>query len=84
MPLGRLRELLQQILEPGPELGKRERAIGEPLLHAVIARLGFLIDVGLDYLTLDRSTQRFPAAKGNASGWPPRSVPRLWRAVRSG
>jgi excinuclease ABC subunit A len=37
--------------------GSRERAIAEPLLKAVAARLGFLIDVGLDYLALDRSAQ---------------------------
>jgi excinuclease ABC subunit A len=42
----------------------RERAIAEPLLKAVAARLGFLIDVGLDYLTLDRSAQTLSSGEG--------------------
>jgi excinuclease ABC subunit A len=44
--------------------GPRERAIAEPLLKAVAARLGFLIDVGLDYLTLDRSAQTLSSGEG--------------------
>jgi excinuclease ABC subunit A len=64
MPLGKLREALGRILQPDSELGRRERAIAEPLLRAVIARLGFLIDVGIDYLTLDRSTQTLSGGEG--------------------
>jgi excinuclease ABC subunit A len=37
------------------ELTDRERFIGERVLKEVHARLGFLIDVGLDYLSLDRA-----------------------------
>jgi excinuclease ABC subunit A len=44
--------------------GPREAAIAEPLLKAVAARLGFLIDVGLDYLTLDRSAQTLSSGEG--------------------
>jgi excinuclease ABC subunit A len=44
--------------------GPRERAIAKPLLKAVAARLGFLIDVGLDYLTLDRSAQTLSSGEG--------------------
>ncbi|MGD8394325.1 MAG: excinuclease ABC subunit UvrA, partial [Candidatus Eiseniibacteriota bacterium] len=37
------------------ELGARERRIARDPLKETLARLGFLRDVGLDYLTLDRS-----------------------------
>jgi excinuclease ABC subunit A len=41
-------------LEAG--LSERERAIAHQLLKEIGARLGFLVDVGLDYLTLDRTS----------------------------
>ena len=37
------------------ELGDRDRFIGERVLKEVHARLGFLVDVGLHYLSLDRA-----------------------------
>ncbi|MBD8077719.1 excinuclease ABC subunit UvrA [Cellulosimicrobium arenosum] len=36
------------------ELGQRERAIAAEVLKEIDARLGFLLDVGLDYLSLER------------------------------
>ncbi|MCV2394700.1 excinuclease ABC subunit UvrA [Actinotalea sp. M2MS4P-6] len=36
------------------ELGERERAIAAQVLKEIQARLGFLLDVGLDYLSLER------------------------------
>jgi excinuclease ABC subunit A len=38
----------------GLRLGVREKMIAERVLKEVHARLGFLVDVGLDYLSLDR------------------------------
>ena len=38
----------------GLELSQREKMIAERVLKEVHARLGFLVDVGLDYLSLDR------------------------------
>ena len=35
---------------------ERERTIAHQLLKEIVARLGFLVDVGLDYLTLDRTS----------------------------
>jgi excinuclease ABC subunit A len=37
------------------ELSARERQIAERVLKEISARLGFLLDVGLDYLSLDRA-----------------------------
>ncbi len=53
-----------ELLAPPQTFGPRERAIAEPLLKAVAARLGFLIDVGLDYLALDRSAQTLSSGEG--------------------
>ncbi|MGY1739384.1 MULTISPECIES: excinuclease ABC subunit UvrA [unclassified Blastococcus] len=36
------------------ELGERERAIADRVLKEIQARLSFLVDVGLDYLSMDR------------------------------
>jgi len=38
------------------KLGDQARAISKPILKELRERLGFLIDVGLDYLTLDRAS----------------------------
>jgi excinuclease ABC subunit A len=40
----------------GAKLNDRERAIAYQVLKEIVARLGFLVDVGLDYLTLDRTS----------------------------
>ena len=37
-------------------LTERERTIGHQVLKEIAARLGFLVDVGLDYLTVDRTS----------------------------
>ena len=39
----------------GRKLNERERLIARQILKEIRARLGFLVDVGLDYLTLDRA-----------------------------
>ena len=80
MPLRHVREFVEalgadargagnaELIEPGEgalqAFGAREKAIAEPLLKAVAARLGFLIEVGLDYLTLDRSAQTLSSGEG--------------------
>ena len=38
------------------QLNDRERAIAYQVVKEIVARLGFLVDVGLDYLTLDRTS----------------------------
>ncbi len=67
MPLRHLRsfvETLSSSAEDAIAFSTRERAVADPLLKAVAARLGFLIDVGLDYLTLDRSAQTLSSGEG--------------------
>jgi excinuclease ABC subunit A len=69
LPLRSVRTFLETLTpsasaDPSVALHPRERAIADPLLRAVIARLGFLIDVGLDYLTLDRSAQTLSGGEG--------------------
>jgi len=49
MPIERISPFLYEL-----ELGERERAIAGQVLKEIHARLGFLVDVGLTYLTLSR------------------------------
>ncbi|GII99165.1 excinuclease ABC subunit A [Sediminihabitans luteus] len=49
MPLREAAEFLGSL-----SLGERERAIAAEVLKEIHARLGFLLDVGLDYLSLER------------------------------
>lgn len=51
MSIGALKKFLE-----GLELTKTQQMIGEQVLKEIRARIGFLIDVGLDYLTLARAT----------------------------
>lgn len=44
------RDFLQKL-----KLDKKESIVAEKLLHEIVGRLQFLIQLGLDYLTLDRS-----------------------------
>ena len=50
MPVDRARSFVD-----GLALSESERTVAERILHEVGSRLGFLVDVGLDYLTLARS-----------------------------
>jgi excinuclease ABC subunit A len=63
MSLRKLRQFLSEVLQ-GPELAGRDAAIAEPLIRAITERLGFLLDVGLDYLTLDRAAQTLSGGEG--------------------
>ena len=46
---------VQRLMGPDTPLTPRQQAIAERILKEIQARLGFLVDVGLDYLTLERS-----------------------------
>jgi excinuclease ABC subunit A len=63
MPLRGLREFLLAFSKTS-SLTQRDAAIALPLVKAVTERLGFLIDVGLDYLALDRATYTLSGGEG--------------------
>ena len=48
-------EWVRRLCGPDTPLNSRQQIIAERVLKEVQDRLGFLVDVGLDYLTLDRS-----------------------------
>ncbi|AUS97855.1 excinuclease ABC subunit A [Clostridium thermosuccinogenes] len=50
MPVANLKEFFSKL-----ELTERQQMISRQILKEINARLGFLVDVGLDYLTLSRS-----------------------------
>jgi len=52
MPVGKAREFF---LELEKSLKGKDKLVGERLIKEVVERLGFLVDVGLDYLSLARS-----------------------------
>ena len=55
LPVARTLEWVQKLQSPRGALSARQRKIAERVLKEIRDRLGFLVDVGLDYLTLDRS-----------------------------
>jgi excinuclease ABC subunit A len=64
LPLSKVRDVLRSLAADDRGRGASDRAIMEPLVRAVVDRLGFLIDVGLDYLSLDRSAQTLSGGEG--------------------
>ena len=69
LPIGELAKLLLRL-----ELSDRDMQIAGRILKEVNARLGFLLDVGLDYLSLDRARRRWRGGRRSGSGWRPRWV----------
>lgn len=54
MEIGSLHQWLQEL---GGKLEGREKAIASDILKELLSRTGFILDVGLEYLSLDRATQ---------------------------
>ncbi len=54
-PINQSLSWAQKLAGPNTPLSPRQQAISERILKEITARLGFLVNVGLDYLTLGRS-----------------------------
>ncbi|NLG72803.1 MAG: excinuclease ABC subunit UvrA [Chloroflexi bacterium] len=54
-PVNRTLEWIERLAGPDTPLTARQQAIAGRILKEIRSRLGFLVDVGLDYLTLQRS-----------------------------
>ncbi len=63
LPLRALKDFLELYAASSEILG-RDATIALPLVRAVSERLGFLIEVGLDYLTLDRTAHTLSGGEG--------------------
>ena len=66
LPLHRVRSELLALADHGGQgdIKDGDRAIMKPLIRAVAERLTFLIDVGLDYLSLDRAAHTLSGGEG--------------------
>lgn len=63
LPLRELKSTLEELLQ-ADALPTRDFVVAQPLLGEVISRLGFLIEVGLDYLALDRTAHTLSGGEG--------------------
>jgi excinuclease ABC subunit A len=63
LPIGDLKLLLESF-HADSSATDTERAVSHPLIVAMVSRLGFLSDVGLDYLSLDRPAQTLSGGEG--------------------
>ncbi|CAN5170281.1 excinuclease ABC subunit UvrA [soil metagenome] len=57
LPLARLREWVEELTGADSPLSEQETRIAATIVRELSARLGFVVDVGLGYLTPDRQTR---------------------------
>jgi excinuclease ABC subunit A len=63
-PIAKLKIFFENLLiSKPPFLNSSQSKIGQPIIKEIIKRLQFLIDVGLDYLTLDRKADTLSAGE---------------------
>jgi len=56
LPVDRCKDFFEKILDGKNSFKEKEKKIAAPIIKEIINRIQFLMDVGLDYLTLDRKT----------------------------
>ena len=56
MDIEELRTWLEMLVTDSKTLTHKQRAIAEPIIKEIISRLGFMLSVGLSYLSLSRSS----------------------------
>jgi hypothetical protein len=64
-PVLRSLEWAKELTGPKTRLTSRQQAISDRILKEIVSRLGFLVNVGLEYLTLHRSA----GSRRSARGW---------------
>lgn len=74
MDLSRLSEWFDGLEE---RISERQRLIAREVIKEIRNRLGFMMNVGLNYLALDRPAASLSGVNHSASGWQPRSA-RNW------
>jgi len=62
-PILKLKIFFENLLNSKPYINPNELKIAQPIIKEIIKRLQFLIDVGLDYLTLDRKADTLSAGE---------------------
>lgn len=73
MSIGKLQNFLEELV-----LGETQMLIGGQILKEIRARIKFLMDVGLDYLTLAALPEHFQAVRRREYVWQRRSDRVLW------
>lgn len=67
-----INELYDWLMNVDQFLSNKQQQIAVEILKEIRTRLKFLLDVGLDYLSLDRSAVSLSGGESSASGWPHR------------
>ena len=56
MDIADLKEWLEQLTMDNGQLTGKQRAVADPIIKEIVSRLGFMLSVGLSYLSLSRSS----------------------------
>ena len=73
-----LNELYQWIVDLPKKLSSNELKIGEEIIKEIKVRTEFLLNVGLNYLALNRSSNHSLVVKHNAFDWLRKLVHNWW------